>query len=211
MVFSVPRWQKTKRSDPLSSALQGSAIHPFTACKGFLTTVLGLSSYVRNSLHNTLQIHFQYHMTSMESIFSVYEAPDFAKSRPGTVSPEGSICSGSTGVSVGDGCGTGDDSSDTGSYQSRFSSTRKHRVQKTKTMIDRRVGEPNKRTEDRNTAHQGMEGYRRNHTGSRPGTMSPGNSIRSCATGRSLSGYCDTRSDDSDTSSIQSRFAALYS
>jgi hypothetical protein len=148
-------------------------------------------------------------MTSIRSKASNYRGFDPIGTRPNTMSPGGSICSGATGHSLRSDCDTGDDNSDTGSDQSRFSTTRKHRVKKPKTMIERRVGEQNKRTEDRNMAHQGMEGYWRNHTESRPRTMSPGNSIRSCATGHSLNGDCNTGDDDSDTGSGESRFSAL--
>jgi hypothetical protein len=151
-------------------------------------------------------------MTSIISNTSNYSVFDPIGTRPYTMSPGGSICSGATVHNLRSDCDTGDDNSDTGSDQSRFSRTRKHRVKNPKTMMERRVGEQNKRKEGRSMSHQGLVvGDWRKHTGSRTGTMSPRGSIRSGETACTDNSDYDTGDDDLDNGSDRSRFSRLNS
>ena len=116
--------------------------------------------------------------------------------------------SGVTACSLGDGCDTDNDNSDTNSDMSRFS-----RVRKPKKRTRSGVREQDKRTEGMNMTHQEIvERRRQQRVGSHESTISPGGSICSGSTGRSLGrDGDDTGDDNSDKNSVKSRFSRANS
>ena len=194
------RWQKTKRSDPLLSPLQGSAIPLSLVSEGLPAS--RPESEVSHPHFNPDTYNLRHAMSPTGSDISMYRETGSAEFRPGTMSPGGSIRSGATAYSLGDGRDTDNDNSDTGSEMSRFS-----KLRKPKKRADSGVREQDKTTEGMRMTHQKIvERGRQQRVGSHEGTISPGGSICSGSTGRSLS-----RDVGSDTGSKLSRFSTINS